>query len=82
VTVTIKVDTVAEQMIMTFPDCVLRFAIAPVIKDIKEIVRFEQGFVTFLASDVDGHEYMDLNEVCSWVGFKPNWSDVVLEVCA
>jgi len=78
--VTIDVDAERQQMIMRFPSCTLRFLIAPVIKDIKEIVRFEKGYVTFLASGIDGHNYLDLPEVCSWVDFKPNWSDITLEV--
>lgn len=79
-TVTIKVDPTAKQMIMTFPDSVLRFAIAPVIKNIKEIVSFNKGYVTYLTDGIEGDNYLDLNEVCSWVDFKPDWSGITLEV--
>ena len=78
--VTVKVDVAQSQMVVQFPDCVLRFAIAPIIKGISEILSYKDGFVVFKPLGTNGESYIDLREVCSWVKYNPNLSDIQLEV--
>ena len=78
--VAIKIDVEKSQMVMQFPDCILRFAIAPVIKGIEKILAYNDGFITFKPLNEKGESYVDLREVCSWVKYKPNFSDIKLEV--
>ena len=78
--VTAKVDVDKSQMILQFPDCILRFAIAPIIKGIGEILSYKDGFIVFKPLGSNGESYIDLREVCSWVKYSPNFSDIKLEV--
>ena len=78
--VIIDVNVETSQMLVHFPDRILRFAIAPVIKGIERILSYKNGFISFEAPGIEGNNFIDLREICAWVGYQPDFSNILLEV--
>jgi hypothetical protein len=67
------------QMVIKFPDCILRFAVTPTIKNINKVLSYKDGIIGILVNSDNTEDYLDLNHVGAWVAYKPNIDNIVLE---
>ena len=81
-TAILTLDTTGKNtmMIIRFPDYTLRFAVSLAGNTLNKIFSYEDGVIGILAGPDNEEDYIDLNHICAWVGYKPLVSDILMGV--
>jgi hypothetical protein len=81
-TATLNLDATGTNtmMIVKFPDYTLRFAVSLAGNTLNEVISYEDGVIGILVGPDNEEDYIDLNYVCDWVGYKPRVSNILLEI--
>ena len=81
-TATVNLETAEKNtmMIVKFPGYTLRFAVALAGNKINKIISYKDGVIGIAVGPDNEEDYIELDYICSWIGYKkPNIKNILLE---
>jgi len=81
-TATINIEAAEKNtlMIVKFPGYTLRFAAALAGNTINKIISYQDGVIGISVGPDNEEDYIELDYICSWIGYKrPEIENILLE---